>query len=240
MKQMITFEKSPEIRLSRNLNHFLETNMAKKWIRQSILYSLLFVTTALYTAIANSTEINDAISPPETQVSASPEQALLNKANAIILSDQKTSKVLARQALQLSETKNNNQVSAEAHSLLGKLTKASVEKKHHFLQAATLYKKTNDKLKQITSTIDYAFVFVAEKRYNEADQVLDNLLVTAQQDGGQLSIALTLLAKADSYYQQKHYNDAIAEYQKALTFLTGSDKTIGEHRARTYTKMASL
>ena len=76
------------------------------------------------------------------------------------------------------------------------------------------------------------------KRYDQGNKILDDLLITAQQYGERFPIALTLLAKADSDYQQKLYNDAIAEYTEALNFLKSSDKIVREKRARTYTKIA--
>ncbi|MDC2889722.1 tetratricopeptide repeat-containing diguanylate cyclase [Psychrosphaera algicola] len=144
---------------------------------------------------------------------------------------------LANEALRLSTINNNHTVSAEAHSLLGQLNQRSHnadQSLDNFLQASVIYNNINDKRNQILSTIDYIEVLLVEKRYDQAENTIDELLpITLQYDDGFL-IALTFINKGNGYYQQKRYQDAINQYLQAPDYLYGSDKVIQHRLGETY------
>lgn len=54
----------------------------------------------------------------------------------------------------------------------------------------------------------------------------------------ELPTALILISQGDSYYQQKRFDDAIAQYNDSLKYLSGHDKTTQKHLADTYKKLA--
>lgn len=166
---------------------------------------------------------------------------LLNKAKPLLKIDQQISIKLANEALLLAKKNNNFPLSAQAHSFLGK---AALESKNieqslqHFLQASLVYKKIADESNHIFSSIDYIRVLIAKKRYKESDEFIETLLPIAQKSGDEWPIALTLITKSDSYYQQKRYNDAIVQYKKSLKYLSNDDKKIQKQKGEIYKKIA--
>lgn len=81
----------------------------------------------------------------------------------------------------------------------------------------------------------------------KTSEVIPNAIYTQKQSSlgditqrheEQLSIALTLIAKGNTEYQQKNYDEAMVNYTDALKHFLGDDKSIKEHRGETYTKIA--
>lgn len=181
---------------------------------------------------------------PKTTTSASANISgveLLTKAKSLRRSDQKISAKLASEALHKSKTANNHLLSAQAHSFLGELANQAQkidQSMHHYLQASIAYEKVNDEHNQIMSSLDYAYLFLSEKRYAELDSIIDGLLPVARQYGDELSIALTLLTKGDSYYGQKRYKDAITQFKEALIYLSDEEESIQRRLALTHHKIA--
>ena len=166
---------------------------------------------------------------------------LLNKAKSQRRSDQKLSAELANEALQLSNSENDYLLSAQAHSLLGELehqAKNIDRAMHHYLQASTGYEKINDEHNQILSTLDYAHLYLEEERYAELDNIIDALLLIAQQYGDELSIALTLLTRADSYYAQQRFEDASQQFTETLQYLSDEEESTKRRLASTYHNIA--
>jgi len=202
---------------------------------------LFYILITLYITTANAQENIPQTSTIETEVANFSERGFLNQAKALRYSDQKKSTKLANDALRLSKENKNHRVSAQAHSFLGKLAQQSQNIKqslHHFLQTSLIYKNMNDKRNQIMSSLDYINVFIAEKRYDEGNKFIDELLPLAFQYGDAFPIALTLIIKGDAYYQQKRYNDAILQYARSVKYLSNNDDSIHNQLGKTYIKIA--
>jgi diguanylate cyclase (GGDEF)-like protein len=189
---------------------------------------------AFYFTTANSQE-NPLQTGIEVANLSAPE--LLTKAKSLQHNDRTLSFQLANDSLRLSKNNKDFQVSAQAHTLLGELAQQAKDIEQalqHFLHASLIYKNINDKQNQITSSIVYAETFFVAKRYVEGDEILDELLPIAKQYGEELPIALLLITKGNGYYQQKHYNDAIAQYTPALKYLSSTDEVTQRYLADTY------
>lgn len=168
-------------------------------------------------------------------------QELLKEAKSLRDKDKKTTIALANQALRLAEDQSKYSLIAQAHNLLGKMSLASKNREQalfHFLKASSAYKNLNDAGRYITSSIDYIEVLLADKRYNEAGKLLDELLPVAKQNGEDWPIALTYITQGDKSYQQKNYEPAITQYMNALQYLMEDDKETQEHLGEAYKKIA--
>jgi diguanylate cyclase (GGDEF)-like protein len=165
---------------------------------------------------------------------------LLKKVKSLRNADQQISIKLANEVLRLSEKNNNPSVNAQAHTFLGQITQQSnVEQSlEHFLQASVIYQKINDTESQILSSLDYINTLLAKKRYDEADKKIDELQSIALLHGDALSIALVFITKADGYYQQKRFDDAIEQYVHSIEHLSSDDVTTQKHLGETYKKIA--
>lgn len=167
--------------------------------------------------------------------------ALYQKAKAIKHNDIQKSIKLANQALRISEESNNPRLSAEVHTLLGKLAKniKDIEQsKFHFLQASIIYKAINDHRNEVMSSVDYAGIYIYQKQYNQAEILLDKLLPIALQYEDGLAIAVVQILKGEKEYKQKKYKDAISEYKKALPYLTENDDEVKKRLALTNQRIA--
>ena len=163
------------------------------------------------------------ISVVEMSVPISPEETLLKQAASLRSQDPEKSTQLANEVLQLSIDNNNDDVSAQAHSLLGELAldkKKIVPSMEHFLAASLIYKKMKD------------------PRYDNAEKNIDKLLPVAQQSDSAFSLAQILINRADRDYKQKHYDVANVQYLHAVTFLSNPDKKIQKKLGETYKKLA--
>jgi len=171
----------------------------------------------------------------------SSEIQILNKAKSLSRTNQKTSIKLANEALQLATKNNNFPVTAKAHTLLGSINqniKNINEAFNHFLQASFIYKSINNQQDYILSSLDYVELLTAEKRYEDAERDIKDLLFIAQQHKNQWTIGLTLYAKADNYYQQKQYANAILQYNNASKYFSAPDKKTQKKLGETYKKIA--
>jgi len=163
--------------------------------------------------------------------------ALLNEAKYFSSIDQQASIQLANKTLYISAQNHNFPITAQAHILLGDIAYDSNNidlSLHHFLEAALVYKKINDNQNYIKCLINYIDILLDDKRYEKAEQKVNELLLIALKHQDELLIALTFIAKGDGYYQQKHYNKAILEYIKATKYLSGTDQVVQKHLGETY------
>ena len=166
---------------------------------------------------------------------------LLKKAKSLRNLDKQLSVKLANQALSITRSNNNNYIRAKTHVLLGEMAENSnhiEESLYHFLQASIAYESINDKENQITYSIKYIEVLMSKENYDQAYNFIDELLPVALQFDDELSIALTFIAKANGYYQQKRYQEAIEQYTKSIHYLSSDNKTIKKHLGRTYKLIA--
>jgi diguanylate cyclase (GGDEF)-like protein len=214
---------------------------SKRLLSKYIIRNFFFVITPLCFPIANSQESPTQTSSFVTEVATLSTAELLNKAQLLQQTDRKTAFELANKVLRISKIKRNTHETAKAHSLLAQLNRQenNTDKSlHHFLQASLIYKNLNDKQNQILSSIDYAKLFFSQKRYNEGNKIIDEILPIAQNFGDKLSVALIFITKGNSYYQKKHYDDAIKQYTYAVSFLSDKDSVIQKQLGETYTKIA--
>ncbi|MEI6894356.1 MAG: diguanylate cyclase [Colwellia sp.] len=201
---------------------------------------ILFIILTLCFTPANAQENSSQTSTTEAEVANFSAREFLKQAESLRPSDRQRSIKLANKALQLSINNKNYRVNAQSHTLLGRLTQSKHvgQSMSHFLQASLIYEEINDQPNQIISSVDYVKILYIEKRYNEADKVIDDLLYQAQQNGDALPIAITLSAKGDGYYQRKHYDDAIVQYTHALKYLSNNGEAIQKRLADTYKKIS--
>ncbi|WP_426356823.1 diguanylate cyclase [Pseudocolwellia sp. HL-MZ19] len=190
---------------------------------------------------ANSQEHSSQTSSKASSNKKLTEAELLKRAKSLTHADTLTSIKLANEALRLSKNNKNHSISAQSHTLLAKLAQRSKDIEqalHHFLQASLTYKSTNDKSNQIMSSIDYIQILIDEKRYEQANINIEELLPATLEHGDKFPIALTLIAKGDVLYKQKDFDDAIAQYNQATKYLLGYDKEVQDKLGETYKKIA--
>jgi len=157
------------------------------------------------------------------QTSHSSEQSLLNQAISIRKNDREKSIDLANRALQVSKEKHNSNVSAQVHALLGEIAledKDVTQAMEHFLAASIIYRDMKD------------------KRYENADKKIDELLPIAKTSGVAWPVALILIKQADSDYKKKRFEEAIKQYFHAVNYLGTPTKAIQKKLAETYKKIA--
>ncbi len=202
---------------------------------------LFFIMLTLYFTTANAQENTQQATTIVSENKNISDEALLKKAESFMRIDQAISMELASEIIRISESNNNPSINAQAHTLLGNAAEESKNFKqasHHFLQASLTYKNISDTYNQIMSSIDYIDIFIDEKRYKEAHKAINELLPIALNYGKALPIALTLITKANNYYQQKNYTNSIEQYTQAVRYLSSNDKTAQKHLGETYKKIA--
>jgi len=148
---------------------------------------------------------------------------LLHKAISLKQKNQPGSMQLANEALVLSKKNQNRNVSAQTYFLLGELALESnhiVQSMEHFIQASNLYKSMDD------------------ERYQEVDEVIDELLPIVQQDENVLPMALSLIREGDKHYKKKRYQAAIDQFSYALKLLLASDLGSLKTRSQALKKIA--
>ncbi|WP_229793269.1 tetratricopeptide repeat-containing diguanylate cyclase [Psychrosphaera saromensis] len=217
------------------------TQPSPKRVTNKFMQILIFSIYTLFFTAAHAQENTLQASQASIKIAELSESELLKQAKSLKYSDIPLSIELANKALKLSNDNNNLNKSAQAHTLLGKLTEKNnniTQSIKHFYQASLIYKRLGDQREQIKSSLYYANVFFTAKRYDEANKIIDELLLVAQEYGDELYIAKTLVIKGNGYYQQEHYNDAIVQFSNAMTYLSGESKATKKQLAQTYKKIA--
>jgi diguanylate cyclase (GGDEF)-like protein len=208
-------------------------------INRSVL-NTLFLITFVFTSVHAQDNPVQGLSQA-VDVAGLSDREVLSKAKSFRHSDPQLSLKLANEALYLSEKINNHNVSAQIHTLLAKLGQESNDidqSLHHFLLASIIYKNINDEQNYILSTISYIELLITEKRYQKADETIDKTLPIALQQKEIRLIGLTLATKADSYYDQKRYDDAITQYNEASKYLLDKDERTQKKLGEVYKKIA--
>ena len=220
-------------------------------VKHVIRYFLLFILFLFVTAVSSQEAFSQIKSPITSQTtvvqnefSGLTEKELLTKAQSQINSNRKQSRILAHRALQLSEKNHNTRISAEAHFLLGEIERKLKNRKpstFHFLQASLFYEKLDDKEHYIIASVGYINSFLDRKLYYQVSEKTNEIISIAKQYGKPYPTALAIIVKGKSYYRQKHYEDAIEQYNEALAYLKkneSNDKLIKKELGETYTKLA--
>ncbi|MGY8838603.1 MAG: tetratricopeptide repeat-containing diguanylate cyclase [Enterobacterales bacterium] len=152
-----------------------------------------------------------------------------------------TSIELSKELLSQAQSADDTLLSAKLHNLLGKANKKNNninESLHHYSQSSVYYSKLNDANNQIKASINYIKILLEEKRYDELATSIETLLPTTLVYGGEFFIAQVLLTKGDSFYDQKKYIDANAQYSSALKYLVDEDESVQKKLGETYKKLA--
>lgn len=202
---------------------------------------LFFIILSFACSVTHSQEKMMQASATEADFAQLSASELLKKAESLREIDPQISTKLANEALSVSENNNHPIVAAQAHVLLGNITYNNHDidqSLEHFSQAIFIYQSINDKRNQILYSVNYIDILLDAKRYEKADKKADELLSIAVEYGDVFPIGLTIIAKADGYYQQKRYNDAIAKYQQALAYLIEDDNEVKNHLGETYKMIA--
>ena len=205
------------------------------------IYNFTFLVKALLFALFVS--LNSAYAQETTSYNLTNESnaGLLKRAELLIDTDVITSIELSKSLLSQAQSADDTLLSAKLHNLLGRANKknnninASLE---HFLQSSVYYSKLNDSRNQIKASINYINILLEEKRYDELTTRIETLLPTTLVYGDDFFIAQVLLTKGDSFYEQKKYNNANAQYTSALKYLVDEDELIQRQLGETYKKLA--
>ena len=205
------------------------------------IYNFTFLVKALLFALFVS--LNSAYAQETTSYSLTNESntGLLKRAELLIDTDVITSIELSKALLSQAQSADDMLLSAKLHNLLGRANKknnninASLE---HFLQSSVYYSKLNDSRNQIKASINYINILLEEKRYDELTTRIETLLPTTLVYGDDFFIAQVLLTKGDSFYGQKKYDNANAQYTSALKYLVDEDELIQRQLGETYKKLA--
>lgn len=200
---------------------------------------ILFIIVIFYGSSALSQDHNIQFS--SAIINNDSDSALLKKAKSLKNKDTKASIELAHEALRIAESNNNDSVSGQSHTLLGKIFQKSKDNEkslEHFLQASLIYKKMNDQRNQILNSIHYITILLAEKKYDQVSKSIDEMFPVALEYNDTSLIALLFISKGDSYYKTKNYNEAIAQYTQVFKYLSKDDKKVQKRLAETYKKIA--
>ncbi|MEN8634314.1 tetratricopeptide repeat-containing diguanylate cyclase [Pseudoalteromonas distincta] len=152
-----------------------------------------------------------------------------------------TSIELSKELLSQAQSADDTLLSAKLHNLLGKANKKNNninESLRHYSQSSVYYSKLNDANNQIKASINYIKILLDEKRYDELATSIETLLPTTLVYGDEFFIAQVLLTKGDSFYDQKKYIDANAQYSSALKYLVDEDESVQKKLGETYKKLA--
>ena len=186
------------------------------------IYNITFLVKALLFALFVS--LNSAYAQETTSYNLTNESnaGLLKRAELLIDTDVITSIELSKSLLSQAQSADDTLLSAKLHNLLGRANKKNNninESLEHFLQSSVYYSKLNDSRNQIKASINYINILLEEKRYEELTTRIETLLPTTLVYGDDFFIAQVLLTKGDSFYEQKKYNNANAQYTSALKYL---------------------
>ena len=205
------------------------------------IYNITFLVKALLFALFVS--LNSAYAQETTSYNLTNESnaGLLKRAELLIDTDVITSIELSKSLLSQAQSADDTLLSAKLHNLLGRANKKNNninESLEHFLQSSVYYSKLNDSRNQIKASINYINILLEEKRYDELTTRIETLLPTTLVYGDDFFIAQVLLTKGDSFYEQKKYNNANAQYTSALKYLVNEDELIQRQLGETYKKLA--
>ncbi len=205
------------------------------------IYNITFLVKALLFALFVS--LNSAYAQETTSYNLTNESnaGLLKRAELLIDTDVITSIELSKSLLSQAQSADDTLLSAKLHNLLGRANKKNNninESLEHFLQSSVYYSKLNDSRNQIKASINYINILLEEKRYEELTTRIETLLPTTLVYGDDFFIAQVLLTKGDSFYEQKKYNNANAQYTSALKYLVNEDELIQRQLGETYKKLA--
>ncbi|MBB1287676.1 diguanylate cyclase [Pseudoalteromonas sp. SR43-6] len=205
------------------------------------IYNFTFFVKALLFALFVS--LNSAYAQETTSYNLTNESnaGLLKRAELLIDTDVITSIELSKSLLSQAQSADDTLLSAKLHNLLGRANKKNNninESLEHFLQSSVYYSKLNDSRNQIKASINYINILLEEKRYDELTTRIETLLPTTLVYGDDFFIAQVLLTKGDSFYEQKKYNNANAQYTSALKYLVDEDELIQRQLGETYKKLA--
>ncbi|MBD0411280.1 diguanylate cyclase [Pseudoalteromonas sp. EKP108] len=205
------------------------------------IYNFTFLVKALLFALFVS--LNSAYAQETTSYNLTNESnaGLLKRAELLIDTDVITSIELSKALLSQAQSADDTLLSAKLHNLLGRANKKNNninESLEHFLQSSVYYSKLNDSRNQIKASINYINILLEEKRYDELTTRIETLLPTTLVYGDDFFIAQVLLTKGDSFYEQKKYNNANAQYTSALKYLVDEDELIQRQLGETYKKLA--
>jgi len=210
-------------------------------IRQNAIHALLLTTIAFSSTVTHSQEHTLDPSLVSAEIKNLSDVELLEQAKSLRGKDQNASIKLANEALQKSKINNNLSVSAQAHAFLANLAEKSKDSEksfYHYSQALFIFKKLNDKRRQINTSIDYSKLLLVKKKFKKANKIIDDMILVAIEHKNQRQIARTFIIKGNSFYIQKNYQKAIEEYYQSIKYLSKKDKNVQHTLARTYTNIA--
>ncbi len=179
--------------------------------------------------------------PSREEASIQRAETLLSQAQLAQDSSLKRSIERANQALKISKEIDDISTTAQAHFLLGKLTRQARQNKssrHHFLTASAIFERLSDTENYILSYAGYINALVKDKQLNQADEAISILVPLAFQYGEDFPIASTLIAKGDYHFALSQHSIAVVQYLMAIEYLTAPESDIKNRKARTLVRIA--
>ncbi|MBO1255817.1 diguanylate cyclase [Alteromonas sp. 5E99-2] len=148
---------------------------------------------------------------------------------------------LANTALSKAETDNDLQLSAQIHTVLGKVHDSSNNAKEaelNFKKAISINKGLGDIERVLITSIDYVEFLLNRKRYDESGKIIDEILPMSLKHREPIPIAFTYNIAGDYYYKIKRFKDAVFHFKQALNFFPLNDLSIQDHLAYSYKRLA--
>ena len=204
-------------------------------------YLLVLITLFLFVATASAQESVSTNPVLDTEYAHMSDAELLRKAESLEFSDPQLSTQLANFVLKLTIENEHKLLTAEAHSLLGGIAEDAKNYKlslPHFLQALIIYRELDDKLNQITISLNYADVLIDAKQYNESLTVMAELLPIAFEYNNEMLLGRTFTLTGDVYYKIKRYDNAIAQYTEGVKYFSDKDELAYKYLGDTYKRLA--
>lgn len=155
--------------------------------------------------------------------------------------DPHQSMLLAVAALDKAKRNHNEDLEAKTHTLLGKLYKEAnnIEQSlEHFSIAPKIHKQLKDNRNHIVSSLNYIELLLSEEHFEQADNIIEELLPIALAHNDPFQIGSVFIANGLSCYLQEQYDEAIKQYLTALDYLNTQDKGNKKKLAQSYEKIA--
>ena len=238
----ITLSKLCFFNLLSSASQIKTSDTKTSFINSNLIPALFFMVLGCSLTSANVLAVTKG-EPTQTKIKSkkSAESKILDKAKSLSRKKPTASIKLANEAMELAISNNNTSVIAKAHTLLGRINKDlnnNNDAFNHFFQASVVYKNKNNQQGYILSSLDYIKLLTIEKRFDEAQRDVEDLLFITQQNQTQWLIGAVLFVKANNFYQNKQYNKAITQYNNASKHFISPDKKIQKKLAETYKMLA--
>lgn len=169
--------------------------------------------------------------------------AFIQEADLLKNTEPQRSMDLAKKGLSAALDNNDHNSIGQAYAILGGLAKSAlnpVDAKHYYLNAYRAFAKTSNNTQLIVNGVEYAELLIADKEYNKAQALLDDIIsVTVAIEDNHL-VASSMILKANTFYDLKRYDEANTEFLASLEFLTQNNTQVITMRSGVYHQLAQV